>query len=347
MKSRVDVIVPCYNYGHLLEACVRSVLSQEDVDVRVMIMDDASTDTTEQVGRRLATDARVEYRRHDVNRGHIATYNEALADLTGEYCLILSADDVLTPGSLMRATRLMTAHPEVGLTYGRDITFTHTPPFGAARLSNHCSHRIMSYAKFLERSCGLGHTPIQSPTAVVRTALHREIGNYLPELPHSGDTEIWLRMAAHADVCELDADQAFRRLHAHNMSLDYAPLRRLEEQKKAFDVHFNAYRPVRPAIAALEPILNRTIAESAFWSGVRAFDDGDVRLCDAFLACAAATWTDIGAWEPWRRFRWKRRIGPTVCRWLEMVAARMRSSASGRFSREAGARTGVAAKGRS
>ena len=161
MKTRVDVIVPCYNYGHLLEPCVRSVLSQEGVAVCVMIMDDASTDTTEQVGRRLASvDSRVEYRRHDVNRGRIATYNEALANLTGEYCLILSADDLLTPGSLMRATRLMNAHPEVGLTYGRDITFTHTPPFGLTRLAEHCGRRIMSYGEFLDRSCRLGHTPI-------------------------------------------------------------------------------------------------------------------------------------------------------------------------------------------
>jgi glycosyltransferase involved in cell wall biosynthesis len=343
MKSRVDVIVPCYNYGHLLEPCVRSVLSQEDVDVRVLIMDDASTDTTEQVGRRLAMDRRVEYRRHEVNRGHIATYNEALADLTGEYCLILSADDLLTPGALMRATRLMTAHPEVGLTYGRDITFTHKPPFSAARLAKHPSYQIMNYTAFLERSCRLGHTPIQSPTAVVRTSLHRQIGNYLPELPHSGDTEIWLRMAAHASVCELDADQAFRRLHANNMSLDYAPLRRLEEQRKAFDTHFNAYRRVRPEIASLEPLLHRTIAEAAFWGGARAFDEGDLRLSDAYLACAAATWGDINLWEPWRRFRWKRRIGRGASHWLEAVAARVRSVTSGRFRRQP-SQTGVTAK---
>ena len=94
--SRVDVIVPCYNYGNMLRACVRSVLDQEDADVRVIVMDDASTDSTEAVGRRLAAeDPRVEYRRHATNCGHIATYNEALADVTADYCMILSADDQL------------------------------------------------------------------------------------------------------------------------------------------------------------------------------------------------------------------------------------------------------------
>ena len=126
--SRVDVIVPCYNYGDMLEGCVRSVLSQEHVHVHVLIMDDASTDSTETVGRRLAAiDPRVEYRRHAVNRGHIATYNEALADISGDYCVILSADDLLTPGSLSRAVRFMDMHPSVGLAFeahrGKTVLF--------------------------------------------------------------------------------------------------------------------------------------------------------------------------------------------------------------------------------
>src|SRR5437016_6171642 len=47
--TRVDVIVPCYNYGDMLEDCVRSILTQDDVDVRVIVMDDASSDATETV----------------------------------------------------------------------------------------------------------------------------------------------------------------------------------------------------------------------------------------------------------------------------------------------------------
>jgi glycosyltransferase involved in cell wall biosynthesis len=318
--TRVDVIVPCYNYGDLLEVCVTSVLSQQEVDARVLIMDDASTDSTPEVGRCLAArEPRVEYRRHDVNRGHIATYNEALDNVIGDYCMILSADDLLTPGALRRATLLMDTHPEVGLTYGRDITFQHVPPTCLAISGQDCSHQILTYPEFLDISCRLGHTPIQAPTAIVRTALHREIGGYRLELPHSGDTEIWLRMAVHAAVAELDADQAFRRLHTANMSLRYSPLRRLEEQKRAFDTHFREYAPQWPHVAALERVANRTIAESAFWSGATAFEDGDRHTCDAFLEFAAGLCPDIESWDAWRRFRWKRRVGVAAWRRMEPV----------------------------
>ncbi len=46
--SFVDVIVPCYRYGHFLRECVESVLEQE-VNVRVLIIDDASPDDTAEV----------------------------------------------------------------------------------------------------------------------------------------------------------------------------------------------------------------------------------------------------------------------------------------------------------
>jgi glycosyltransferase involved in cell wall biosynthesis len=321
--TRVDVIVPCYNYGDMLEDCVRSILAQEEVDVRVIVMDDASSDSTEAVGRRLAAeDARVDYRRHTANVGNIRTYNEALGYVTGDYCMILSADDLLTPGSLARATRVMDAHPEIGLAYGRDITFRHTPPLNAPRSSTYCGHRIFRYAEFLDRSCRLGHTPIQAPTAIVRTSLHREIGDYMVELPHAGDTEIWLRMAAHGAVCELDADQAFRRLHSNNMSLSFAQLGRFEQQKKAFDAHFAQYRDARPEIAHLEAVVNRTIAEAAVWSGAHAFDAGQGEACDRFMRFAAATCPGIDRWDVWRRLQWKRFIPAALWRRIVQLTSR-------------------------
>jgi glycosyltransferase involved in cell wall biosynthesis len=74
-----DVVVPCYNYGSYLEGCVASVLDQEGVDARVLMIDDCSSDYSAMVGRRLAeADQRIQFRRHETNQGHISTYNEGL-----------------------------------------------------------------------------------------------------------------------------------------------------------------------------------------------------------------------------------------------------------------------------
>src|SRR5207247_3262439 len=123
---RVAVCVPCYNYGRFLVQCVESILRQTGVDVRVLIIDDGSPDNTQAVGERLAIeDPRVEFRRHTVNQGHVATYNEGIEWAEGDYLLLLSADDVLTDGALARASAVMDA-------IQRSASFT-AGSFGSAR----------------------------------------------------------------------------------------------------------------------------------------------------------------------------------------------------------------------
>src|SRR5208282_3202982 len=116
----VDVVVPCYNYANFLPRCVQSILSQRDVEVRVLIVDDASPDNTAEVAARLAAqDSRVKVLRHEQNHGLVKTANDGVIDWAcAEYTVLISADDVLTPGSLARAVNVMNKHPEVGMTYG-------------------------------------------------------------------------------------------------------------------------------------------------------------------------------------------------------------------------------------
>jgi len=83
------------------DAVVRQTLR----DFEFLIIDDASVDGSADVAGSLAAeDSRIQVIRHRTNRGHIATYNEGLGQAEGTYCVLLSADDLLTPGSLGRAT---------------------------------------------------------------------------------------------------------------------------------------------------------------------------------------------------------------------------------------------------
>ena len=117
--TSVDVIIPCFNYAHYLDDCVRSVLTQERVKVRVLIIDDASSDHTPKVASGLsAADPRVTFRRHEKNLGHIATYNEGIEWVSGKYYLLLSADDYLAHGALGRAAELMDGDPSIGFCHG-------------------------------------------------------------------------------------------------------------------------------------------------------------------------------------------------------------------------------------
>src|SRR5207342_602689 len=131
-----SVVIPCYRYGHFLEEAVASVLSHQDgVDVRVLIIDDASPDDSAEVAARItARDPRVELIVHSTNKGNIATFNEGLLEWAdGDYCLLMSADDRAAPGALRRACDLLDAHPEVGFVYGRAVWFIDGEPLPEAR----------------------------------------------------------------------------------------------------------------------------------------------------------------------------------------------------------------------
>ncbi len=128
--SSVSVVIPCYRYGHFLEQSVGSALTEQDgVDVKVLIIDDASPDDSAEAAHRLAkADSRVEVLVHERNKGHLATYNEGLLEWAdGDYTVLLSADDRLTPGALVRAAALLDAHPNVGFVYGHPLRFRIGP----------------------------------------------------------------------------------------------------------------------------------------------------------------------------------------------------------------------------
>jgi glycosyltransferase involved in cell wall biosynthesis len=134
--SSVSVVIPCYNYGHFLPEAVSSVLDdQKDVDVRVLIIDDGSTDDSAEVARQIVEgDSRVEAILHPTNMGHLETYNEGLLEWAdGDYSVLLSADDRLTPGALGRAAELLDARPNVGFVYGHPLHFQGDRPLPLAR----------------------------------------------------------------------------------------------------------------------------------------------------------------------------------------------------------------------
>jgi hypothetical protein len=166
-----------------------------------------------------AADARVTVIEHDVNRGHIQTYNDGIAAVETPYFTLVSADDLVAPGALARASRLLDRHPRVGLVYGHPVEFEDGREPAAPGRSLE-SWSIWRGREWLRLACWRGRNFILSPEAVVRTAVYRGIGGYNPELPHSGDLEYWLRAAARWDVARVNGPaQAFYRVHGQNMHL--------------------------------------------------------------------------------------------------------------------------------
>lgn len=312
--SRVDVVVPCYNYAHFLTECVQSVLAQP-IDVRVLVIDDASTDNTAEVAESLKQrDVRVHVIRHAVNQGHIATYNEGLLSwASADYLLLLSADDLLTPGALNRAARFLDENPDAGFVYGRAIT-SEVPNFGSLPCPHEFESRLLTGAEFLELTCRAAANVVFTPTAVVRTSLQHKVGGYRPDLPHTGDLEMWMRLAAHGSVGVLNCDQAIYRVHGNNMHRKTytQAMTIIRQHERAFQVLFEGFGDRIPDRECLNRTAMQGVALSALRRAMRMLEQGDPAACDEILKLALDLHPGLRSQPEWRRSRLKRALGPKM-----------------------------------
>jgi len=223
--AEVTAVIPCYNYGHYLPQAVASVLDQPGVAARVIVVDDCSTDDSLAVAQRLAAgDPRITVLEHTVNTGHIATYNDGLDRVETEYVTLVSADDLVAPGALERATALMNARPRMGMVYGQPVEFTDEPPTSDRDGVGPYTWTTWSGNAWIRLASARGRCFILSPEVVMRTAAVRQIGGYNPLLPKSGDLEYWLRTASRFSVGRVNGRvQAFYRQHASNMHTTILP----------------------------------------------------------------------------------------------------------------------------
>jgi glycosyltransferase involved in cell wall biosynthesis len=312
--TSVSVLIPCYKYGHFLEEAVASVLDdQPGVDVRVLIIDDASPDDSADVARKIAArDERVEVIVHATNKGNIATFNEGLLEWAdGDYCALVSADDRLTAGALGRARDLLDAHPEVGFVYGRSLWVMDGVEPPPARVDGR-GWSVWPGCRWLAALYRQGENPITSPEVVMRTSTLHAVGGFDPRLPHAADMELWMRLAANADVGFLrGVDQAYYRLHGANMHKGYSRLADLRQRRAAFDTIRDRYGAAWPDAPDLAAAVNRRLAREALWDAGRVYArrggaDDQVAELTAF---AVDCWPGIAKHQLYRTLRCHGRIG--------------------------------------
>src|ERR1700755_3050400 len=120
--ASVGIAIPCYNYGRYLRECVASVLSQGVADVRILIVDNASTDDSADIARAIAAEEpRVEVLAREENMGPHASFNAGVDWASADYFMVLCADDLLAPGCLANAVSVMEADKGIAFTYGEDV----------------------------------------------------------------------------------------------------------------------------------------------------------------------------------------------------------------------------------
>ncbi|MBX3011182.1 MAG: glycosyltransferase family 2 protein [Caldilineaceae bacterium] len=210
----LSVIIPTYNRAHLLGRAVSSVLSQSFAAFELLIIDDHSTDNTEQVVAQW-DDPRIRYLRHAENRGSSATRNCGIRAAQAEFITFLDDDDEFLPDALAMLYQALSNTPtNVAYVVGGIVQIIDTPQ-GEIVDGVHFPQvppqqsREAIYLRFLSRlTFGTGWG------VLFRRHVFDTIGLFDEQLFVAIDRDLFLRLALHFDLIVLN--QSLVKVHLHN-----------------------------------------------------------------------------------------------------------------------------------
>lgn len=106
VKGLVSIIMPSYNTAPYIEETIQSVLNQTYTNWEMIIVDDCSTDNTDEVLSRIS-DSRIRIFKNDRNSGAAVSRNRALCEAKGQWIAFLDSDDLWMPEKLEKQISFM------------------------------------------------------------------------------------------------------------------------------------------------------------------------------------------------------------------------------------------------
>ncbi len=203
---RVTVITPTHNRINLLRETIESVLAQNYPDLEYLVLDDGSTDNTQELLARYQDRLTVV---HHPNMGETRTVNKGFMMASGDIVGVINSDDPLLPGAIHRIVQAFRENPEAVAVYPDWATIDEHHRF----LATQRLHEYNLASMLLNLDWGLG------PGTFMRTSAIRALNGRNPNLVYCGDMEFWLRLAAHGKMVHLPRTLATHRVHSGSMSL--------------------------------------------------------------------------------------------------------------------------------
>ena len=208
----VSIIIPCHNYSKYLTDAVESALRQNYNPLEIIIVNDASTDNTDEVAKRYLADDRVKYISLNKKSGLPVARNEAIKISSGEYFNFLDADDILEDGAIAAMAELMDKNPQSAMVVGRRIDFFNNGRFFFLDPYFPEDIEIDTFKKLAHQNfvCVSG--------SLVRRKCLEKSGEFNPEMNLYEDYDLWLRLAYYYPFYPLNRLVVRKRFHDNNMS---------------------------------------------------------------------------------------------------------------------------------
>ena len=198
INPKVSIILPSFNRAYLLPRAIKSILNQTFQDFELIIVDDGSSDNTEEVLNSFK-DKRIIYIRHDRNKGASAARNTGLKVASGEYIAFQDSDDEWIPDKLEKQIKVFEAAPsEVGVVYTSFWKYLNNNE--KIYIPN---PKIKLKEKYIFKEL-LKHNFIGLPTAIIRKECFEKVGRFDEELSCLEDWDLFIRISRYYQFMFID-----------------------------------------------------------------------------------------------------------------------------------------------
>lgn len=202
---KVSVIMPTYNRAKIIKKAIKSVLMQTLENFELIVINDGSTDDTKETVSKFK-DRRIIYLEKE-NGGPASARNLGIKHAKGEHIAYLDDDDIYYPCHLERLSRLLDAHPGIGMVYSHCLV---RYPDGKI------SHRETNFSKRNLETLG-----IYFPSCAVmhRKSCLKKVGIFDEKLLFAQDFDMWLKITDFYKAMRLPLLTGERIFHGNNRSL--------------------------------------------------------------------------------------------------------------------------------
>jgi glycosyltransferase involved in cell wall biosynthesis len=220
-KPMVTVLMPVYNTERFLRYSIESVLNQTFTDFEFLIINDGSTDHSEEIIREYQ-DKRIVYI-HKANEGVSRTLNYGIKLARGKYIRRHDSDDLSEPDMLALQMDFLKEHP--------DISFVSTQcAFMSPNGKIAYRYRQPKQSLFEDKPYVLAspdqfnpYSPIEHGSVLGPTRIFREMGGYRTEFLTSEDNDLWLRIIEKYKFAILNRCLYYHRMNEGSATVMHKP----------------------------------------------------------------------------------------------------------------------------
>jgi len=190
----VSVIIPTYNRANLIGRAIQSVLNQTYKDFELIIVDDGSTDNTKEVIKEFQKkDKKINYIRHEKNKGGSAARNTGIKLARGAYIAFLDSDDEWLPEKLERQIKAFEeSGSQVGVIY---TEFAVVSTNGKSMRERNKNLRYQGLRGSILEELLISNCVGTTSTVMVKRECFKEVGGFDEALWSCQDWDLWLRLA--------------------------------------------------------------------------------------------------------------------------------------------------------